>query len=53
MGNKRTGEPQYRDAIELMKKRPERMGLMSGWPGTTIRNALSSTFLVTSLRRKC
>ena len=31
MGNKRTGEPQYRDAIELMKKRPERMGLMSGW----------------------
>jgi 2-polyprenyl-3-methyl-5-hydroxy-6-metoxy-1,4-benzoquinol methylase len=25
------GEAQYREAIELMKKRPERMGLMSGW----------------------
>ncbi len=25
------GEPQYRDAIEMMKKRPEQMGLMSGW----------------------
>lgn len=25
------GEPQYRDAIELMKRRPEKMGLMSGW----------------------
>jgi cyclopropane fatty-acyl-phospholipid synthase-like methyltransferase len=31
MDHKQTGEPQYRDAIELMKKRPERMGLMSGW----------------------
>jgi len=31
MGKKRAGESQYRDAIELMKKRPERMGLMSGW----------------------
>jgi len=31
MAKKHTGEPQYRDAIELMKKRPERMGLMSGW----------------------
>lgn len=31
MSDDRVGEPQYRDAIELMKKRPERMGLMSGW----------------------
>ena len=31
MSVQRIGEPQYRDAIELMKKRPERMGLMSGW----------------------
>lgn len=25
------GEPQYREAIELLRKSPERMGLMSGW----------------------
>ena len=31
MGDTRTGEAQYREAIELMKKYPERMGLMSGW----------------------
>jgi 2-polyprenyl-3-methyl-5-hydroxy-6-metoxy-1,4-benzoquinol methylase len=31
MSDDRIGEPQYRAAIELMKKRPERMGLMSGW----------------------
>lgn len=31
MNDDRIGEPQYRDAIELMKKCPERMGLMSGW----------------------
>lgn len=31
MDHKQAGEPQYRDAIKLMKKRPERMGLMSGW----------------------
>jgi cyclopropane fatty-acyl-phospholipid synthase-like methyltransferase len=27
----KVGEAQYREAIELMKQRPERMGLMSGW----------------------
>lgn len=31
MGDLGMGEPQYRDAIELMKNHPERMGLMSGW----------------------
>lgn len=31
MGDLGAGEPQYRDAIELIKNRPERMGLMSGW----------------------
>ncbi len=31
MDKKHIGEPQYRDAIALMKKCPERMGLMSGW----------------------
>lgn len=31
MGKTRSGEAQYREVIELMKKRPERMGLMSGW----------------------
>lgn len=30
-GKTQAGEPQYREAIELMKRRPERMGLMSGW----------------------
>ena len=31
MPNNESGEIQYRDAIQLMKGRPERMGLMSGW----------------------
>lgn len=31
MNANRTGEPQYFEAIELMKRQPEHMGLMSGW----------------------
>lgn len=31
MGKSSDGEPQYREAIALMKRRPETMGLMSGW----------------------